>query len=107
MFAIVRHKAIDTLRRQQSQRSAVERYREEYGSTNWTQEEHTEEGSLLRGKLMDALSPQHREAITLTKIEGMSIAEAAARLSISEGALKVRIHRAIGRLKRMVDAEAI
>ena len=64
------------------------------------------ENPVVQGRLMDSLSPQHREAITLTKIDGLSTAEAAARLSISQGALKVRVHRAIGRLRRMAQAEA-
>ena len=34
-------------------------------------------------------------------------AEAAARLDISEGALKVRVHRAIGRMRRMLEAERV
>lgn len=107
LFAIVRHKAIDTLRRQRSQRDAVERYRDELASAALGPEEETVEARGLPGKLLEALSPCYREAITLTKINGMTTAEAAATLHISEGALKVRIHRAIGRLKRLVEAEAI
>ena len=107
LFAIVRHKAIDTLRRQRSQRDAVERYRQELQSRVMSPEEATADTRWLPGRLLEALSPQYREAITLTKINGLSTAEAAATLHISEGALKVRIHRAIGRLKRMVEAEAL
>ncbi len=107
LFAIVRHKAIDTLRRQRSQRDAVERYRQELESTITSPQEATIDTRWLPGRLLEALSPQYREAITLTKINGLSTAEAAATLRISEGALKVRIHRAIGRLKRMVEAEAL
>ena len=107
LFAIVRHKAIDTLRRQRSQRDTVDRYREELEMTAAQQEAAPGEETGLPGKLMAALSPQYRDAITLTKINGMSTAEAAATLHISEGALKVRIHRAIGRLKRLVEAEAL
>jgi len=105
MFAIVRHKAIDTLRRQRSHHHALERHREALLlNTEGTDTGHLENG-VVRGRLIDALSPQHREAITLTKIYGLSIAEAAEQLSISQGSLKVRIHRGIGRLKRMVQAD--
>jgi RNA polymerase sigma-70 factor (ECF subfamily) len=107
LFAIVRHKAIDTLRHQRSQRDAVERYREELEVTGSQRENAPADDGGLPGKLMAALSPQHREAITLTKIKGLSTAQAAATLRISEGALKVRIHRAIGRLKRLVETEAL
>ena len=107
MFAIVRNKAIDSLRRQRSHHNALERHREEL----MLDTEHSNSGHLenteLRGRLIDALSPQYREAITLTKINGLSTAEAAAQLSISEGALKVRVHRAIGRLKRLVQADTL
>jgi RNA polymerase sigma-70 factor (ECF subfamily) len=63
------------------------------------------EEDLAQGQLLLSLSPQYREAITLTKIIGMSNAEAAARLSISEGAVKVRVHRAISKLKQLLEAE--
>jgi RNA polymerase sigma-70 factor (ECF subfamily) len=107
MFAIVRNKAIDNLRRQRSHHHALERHREALLlNTEGTDTGHLENG-VVRGRLIDALSPQHREAITLTKINGLSTAEAAAHLSISEGALKVRVHRAIGRLKRLVQADTL
>ena len=106
MFAIVRNKAIDSLRRQRSHHNALERHREAVLlDTEHSNSGHLE-NSALRRRLIDALSPQYREAITLTKINGLSTAEAAARLSISEGALKVRVHRAIGRLKRLVQADS-
>ena len=60
---------------------------------------------MTRGRLFEPLSPQYREAITLTKLDGLSMAEAAARLSVSQGTLKVRVHRAIGRLRRLIEAE--
>ena len=48
-----------------------------------------------------------REALTLTKLLGSSSAEAAQQLSISESALKVRVHRAMGKLKRMLEVESV
>jgi len=104
LFAIVRHKAIDALRRQRTQNNAIESYREAgrgelaVGSV---------EDDVSGAGLLDSLSAQHREAITLTKIVGLSTAEAAARLAISESALKVRVHRAVGRLKQLLEAEAL
>jgi RNA polymerase sigma-70 factor (ECF subfamily) len=104
MFAIVRYKAIDTLRRQRSHQNTLERHRQNLEvNAQVTGSDHPENG-MVRGRLLESLSPQYREAITLTKINGLSIAEAARQLSISEGALKVRVHRAMGRLKRMVQA---
>lgn len=103
LFAIVRHKAIDTLRRQSSQHQLAQQ------EQLLLQEHHTTDdldGSINRGRLMDALSPQHREVLTLTKFIGLSNAEAAAQLHISEGAVKVRVHRAIGSLTRLMEADA-
>ena len=104
LFAIVRHKAIDTLRRQSSQQQVARQHQ-----ALQLQEIHNADdldGDITRGRLMDSLSPQHREVLTLTKFMGLSYAEAAAQLRISEGAVKVRVHRAIGKLTRLMEADA-
>ena len=105
LFAIVRHKAIDSLRRQQSRTRLQESQR--VLALALDESAPMLEDSIAPGRLIDALSPQHREAITLTKIVGLSTAEAADRLSISESALKVRVHRAIRRLRRMLELEPV
>lgn len=106
LFAIVRHKAIDALRSQRSHQNTMDRHREEqliHAQANSGQA--TLENRVVQGRLIASLSPPYREAITLTKIDGLSTAEAAAQLHISESALKVRVHRAIGRLQRLVAAD--
>ena len=45
--------------------------------------------------LLAALPPKQRDAIVLTKIDGMSVREAAAALSMSEAAVKVSVHRGL------------
>ncbi len=53
-----------------------------------------EEG--LSPELADALAglpDKQREAVVLVQLEGLSVAEAAARVGITSGALKVRAHR--------------
>ena len=102
LFAIVRHKAIDHLRRQRSQ----QRLLDEGGATE-AGYNHGErmENDISGGRLINALPEPHREAITLTKIMGLSTREAASRLAISESALKVRVHRAVGRLRKMIEAD--
>lgn len=107
LFAIVRHKAIDTLRRQRSHQNTLDRHREEQLIQVQDTAPAQLEAGVVHGRLIDALSPPYREAITLTKIDGLSVAEAAAQLSISESTLKVRVHRAIGRLKRLVEADSV
>lgn len=102
LFAIVRHKAVDNFRRQRRHRaSPLEAAQEEELAVS----SQDMENQLTQGQLIAALAPDYREAITLTKIIGLSSAEAAARLEISEGTLKVRVHRAVQRLKRMLEAE--
>jgi RNA polymerase sigma-70 factor (ECF subfamily) len=105
LFAIVRHKAIDTLRRQRSHQNMVDRHAVEQLVHSQASAPQHLENQVFQGHLIRALSPEHREAITLTKLNGFSNAEAAEQLHISEGALKVRIHRGIGRLKRLVEAD--
>lgn len=102
LFAIVRHKAIDVLRKQQTQQQTLHNYQADI------QDQHSNEfaGGDMAGGLLKALPAQHREAITLTKIVGLSTAEAAARLAISEGALKVRVHRGVTQLRQLMEAEA-
>ena len=104
LFAIVRHKAIDTLRRQRSQQQLLRRQED----MPLQEHNHTDDldNKITQGRLMDCLSPQHREVLTLTKFIGLSNAEAAVRLSISESAVKVRVHRAIGNLTRLMEADA-
>jgi DNA-directed RNA polymerase specialized sigma24 family protein len=43
--------------------------------------------------------------LVLTKIIGFSIAETAEKLDISESLVKVRVHRAIRKLKQMMEAD--
>ena len=49
------------------------------------------------------LPPKHREAFSMVKLEGLSIADTAGVLGITEGNVKVRVHRAAEAL-RTADA---
>ena len=53
-------------------------------------------------KLLDALPLAQRQAIVLTKLEGLSVAEASARTGASESAIKVQVHRGLKRLAALV-----
>jgi RNA polymerase sigma factor (sigma-70 family) len=107
MFAIVRHKAIDALRCQRSHQQLLRRQQDEVLVNCRQDQPGKPEDAVAQGQMMTCLRPQYREALTLTKIIGLSNAEAAARLCISEGAVKVRVHRAIGRLRRLLEADAL
>ena len=52
--------------------------------------------------LLRELPPAQHQAIALTKIEGLSVAEAAARTGASESAIKVQVHRGLKRLATRV-----
>lgn len=50
-------------------------------------------------EVIDSLPPDYRSALILHDLEGMGCAQTASVLGISPGAVRVRIHRARGRLK--------
>jgi len=58
--------------------------------------EHARE-LLVQG--MAALPEQQREALVLLRVEGLSTRDAAAVAGVSEGALRVRLHRAVESLR--------
>lgn len=53
-------------------------------------------------KLLDELPPAQQRAIVLTKLEGLSVAEAARQAGASESAIKVQVHRGLKRLAELV-----
>ena len=107
LFAIVRHKAIDALRKQRTRDNVVESYKTEQQILFQAGDPRASEGEFLEGSLLASLSQQHREVLVLTKIMGYSIAEAADRLGISESAVKVRVHRAIRRLQQSLAQDGL
>lgn len=57
-------------------------------------------------KLLTALSPRHRQALIMTKLEGASVAQAAAATGMSEVAVKVGVHRSLKTLAARVKGMA-
>lgn len=55
------------------------------------------------GAAVRRLPPQHREALQLRCVEGLSVTQAAARLGVSEAAVKVRLSRARRGLRRALE----
>jgi RNA polymerase sigma-70 factor, ECF subfamily len=53
-------------------------------------------------KLLRELPAAQRQAIVLTKLDGLSVAEAAERTGASESAIKVQVHRGLKRLAALV-----
>ena len=52
--------------------------------------------------LLKSLPESQRQAIVLTKLEGLSVAEAALQSGASESAIKVQVHRGLKRLAALV-----
>lgn len=64
--------------------------------------ERNERRRLVR-EAVDRLPPDYRTAVVLRDLEELSTAEAARILDISEGALRVRLHRARQALRALLD----
>ena len=98
-YAIGRYKLLDHYRRRGVRRAVP---LEDAGVLIAT--DSTEEGATRRdlAQLMGELPPRQRALITDVKLTGYSIEEAAKRQSMTPGAAKVAIHRALQRLARKV-----
>ncbi len=106
LFTIVRHKAIDLLRRQhvQGHTAPVEADEEHAGvAADAVDPSHALDGATL----LEGLGPKYREALVLTKLDGYSLYEAAARAGVSVPAMKTRVHRAIRAVQKNLRAEAL
>jgi RNA polymerase sigma-70 factor (ECF subfamily) len=103
MIAIARHKLIDLWRRR-GRREADLTSLDELGEADEPAAAGGEEGTSRRdlGVLLGAIPAAQREAIVLTKIEGLSVAEAAERTGASVAAVKVQVHRGLKRLAELV-----
>lgn len=102
--AIARHKLIDLWRRRGRQDELTDEYEDvdELQLAEQGQDHHT-----LRDleQLLQELPGLQRQAIELTKLEGLSIAEASIRTGVSESAIKVQVHRGLKRLAALVKGE--
>ena len=58
-------------------------------------------------RALERLPVNQRRAIVLLKLEGLSIAEAARRAQVSEGAIKLRAHRGYRALRQMLRSEKL
>ena len=102
LFAIVRHKAFDQLRRSRNAQREVSLEVQRHDRADPGDDM---ESSLVRDELLHSLAEPAREAITLTKLQGLTAAEAAERLQISESAVKVRVHRGVKQLRNLMRRE--
>lgn len=104
LFAIARHKLVDLWRR----RGRKEGLHDEYDDVDESelaveQVEHNASRDLA--VLLQGLPKAQRQAIELTKLEGLSIAEASLRTGLSQASIKVQVHRGLKRLSELVKEQ--
>ena len=105
-YAIVRYKVADHWRDRGSESTRfadiVEELENEAAPPGFDGESELAAKDLAA--LLDSLPEKQRDAIRLVKLEGLSIAEAAQRLGISESDVKVSVHRGIKKLLEKIRA---
>jgi RNA polymerase sigma-70 factor, ECF subfamily len=103
VHAIARHKLVDLWRRR-GRREAMNDTIDDLDEHILVSEE-TEAAGTRRDlvRLLDRLPEAQRQAIVLTKLEGLSVAEAAERTGASEAAIKVQVHRGLKKLTALVQ----
>lgn len=101
LFAIARYKLIDHYRQRRSH-CAIEDVEEILASEGFA--EAIDARADMR-RLLGTIPAKQAEAIRATRIEGLTVAEAAARAGIGESDIKVSVHRGLKALaKRVKDA---
>ncbi len=99
--AIARHKLVDLWRRR-GRRESLHEAIDDVDEALLAAEPEEAGASRDLAVLLDELPAAQRQAIVLTKVEGLSVAEAAARTGASESAIKVQVHRGLKRLAALV-----
>ena len=103
IHAIARYKTIDFLRASRNQTLHVPL--EELETASAPHDDSSENLGAFRARLA-ALPSNLRIPLQLTKLEGLSVAEASARTGMSQSAVKVSVHRAIKALAKILGSKA-
>lgn len=101
LTAIARHKLVDLFRRRGRKEGLHDEY-DDVDEAELATEAAEPHASRDLDVLMQALPVAQRQAIELTKLEGLSVAEAASRTGASEASIKVQVHRGLKRLAELV-----
>lgn len=102
LHAIARYKVIDHLRR--SGRTPHAETLDDAAHLLGVEDHAATESALDLNRALDRLPTRARALIREVKVQGASVAEAAARAGMSEGAAKVALHRAMRQLARLLGA---
>jgi RNA polymerase sigma-70 factor (ECF subfamily) len=100
MFAIVRHRSIDFLRRRGKDISTAGPVDSDLPSNTGAVATIVDASLIL-----SQLSKDHRDIIVLTKYFGYSAEEVGTQLGISGAAVRVRLHRALRHTRRLFNTE--
>jgi RNA polymerase sigma-70 factor (ECF subfamily) len=103
--AIARHKLVDLWRRR-GRRDSLHEDIDDVDEQLLAAE--PDDGGARRDlqTLLRVLPQAQRQAIVLTKLEGLSVAEAAARTGATASAIKVQVHRGLKRLAGLIHDES-
>ena len=105
VYAIARHKMVDLLRRRGRCEALTEPLDDLAENQLLAAAPDQQPARRDLALLLATLPPAQRLAIVLTRIEGLSVAEAAHRGEVSVSALKVQVHRGLKRLANLVRSE--
>jgi RNA polymerase sigma-70 factor (ECF subfamily) len=101
LLAIARHKLVDLWRRR-GRRENLHDDVDDLDELPLAREQTDVHGSRDLSVLLQTLTAPQRQAIELTKLEGLSIAQASERTGLSESSIKVLVHRGLKRLSELV-----
>ena len=101
VHAIAKYKLVDLLRRRASHEALTDPIDDETDIFSSADGEAAEARRDL-GKLLDQLPDRQRLPIVHTKLEGLSVTEAAQRTGMSESAVKVGVHRGMKALAALI-----
>jgi RNA polymerase sigma-70 factor (ECF subfamily) len=101
VHAIAKYKYVDLLRRRASRDMITDPLDDEIDFLSSTDSEAAEAKRDL-GKLLDQLPDRQRLPIVHTKLDGLSVSEAAQLTGMSESAVKVGIHRGMKALATLI-----
>ena len=105
VHAIAKYKLIDLLRRRAKRELLTDPLDEEFGFASAADAEAADARRDL-GKLLQQLPERQRLPLIHTKLEGLSVAEAARLTGMSESAVKVGVHRGLKALAAMIRGDA-
>lgn len=108
LFAIVRHRSIDYLRRRHGDpaASATQKDAEAMDPDRQPQPVADAIATATEASLiLSQLSSEHRDIIVRTKYLGYSAGEVGTQLGISVTAVRVRLHRALSHARKMFNTE--